>query len=68
MDRGRRFTLGFELVYAHAMRMWRKMIAKLMIIIVSRQQFGQLGAWLKPFKQLKPKKDRRDEPDEYDVL
>jgi len=36
--------------------------------LVSRQQFGQLGAWLKPFKQLKAKKDRRDEPDEYDVL
>ena len=62
----KRFPLGFELVYANAMRMWRKLAGQLMIIIVSRQQWSQLGTWLKDFKQLKPKKDRRD--DEYDVM
>ena len=54
-----------ELVGATAVRKWRKFVAQLMILIVSRQQWGSLGAWLKTFKRLKPKSDRnyRDEAD-----
>ena len=51
---------GYEFVYSpEVIAKWRKAAFKLAIIIVSRAQWGQLGAWLKDFKNIELLKDRK---------
>ena len=51
---------GYEFVYSpEVIGKWRKAAFKLAIIIVSRAQWGQLGAWLKDFTKVKLLKDRQ---------
>ena len=51
---------GYEFVYSpKVIAKWRKAAFKLAIIIVSRAQWGQLGAWLKDFTKIKLLKDKQ---------